>query len=68
MLINSITTHISRMPDVEFDKETNILEAGTTERERIHEGDTDQTPFPTAGADHLQNEEEFFCTRNDERC
>jgi hypothetical protein len=56
------------MPDVEFDKETNILEAGTTERERIHEGDTDQTPFPTAGADHLQNEEEFFCTRNDERC
>jgi hypothetical protein len=43
--------NIIRVPDVESDKATTILEAGTIERERILEGNADQTPFPTAGAD-----------------
>ncbi len=67
MLINSIKMHISRVPDVEFNKLMTILEAGTIERERVLEGNADQTPFPTASADLVQNEEEFICTRDDER-
>ncbi len=67
LLINSVKMHISRVPDVEFDKEITILEAGMIERERILKGNADQMPFLTAGTDLVQNEEEFILTRDDER-
>ncbi len=68
LLINSIKMHISTVHDVDFDKETTFLEAGTIEREGILEGNADQTPFLKAGANLVQDEEEFILTCNDEWC